>query len=653
MRILVIGATSFVAKGVVKRLTEAGHEVLRLSRGPSGFRDGVVFGRLDSLDEVAELVGVVDVVVNYAILKDSDIAANQAAIDGIMRFCKASQVKRLLHFSSISVYDTKIREADERSALPANPLSKGAYASLKVATDQRLLNQSIYPELKIAFIRPGFVMGTGLLNPFPGMGFRLPINRLLVFGGGTANVPLVSRSYLHEMVLQIVELPDLSANEVFHGFDPNAPDRKTFLRECNKVLGLSNGVWRLPAWLWLTAGFCFDIMLRLIGKAPLFVRSLKNSSSKQTFSASLTEQRLGMSEKVEVAEIIRESITLQSTNYKLTSLPSIEDGVKAPTVVSVVGAGRIVETAHLEAYKRLKWDFESISYYDLKARETNFGSIRTLEGNSLSGNGLWVVATPATIHVNAVKQLDNCSGYCLVEKPLALNREEWNKWKTVSKQGMTVGVCHNYRFKSNVRRMREFINAHPTGELLSVNLLFQSPPVRGDASPWIREERLSKSLLMDYSIHFLDLACLFQAGSWRVDALDWILDQNGDTEVIRGRCSNEAYPLTFHLQQGFCTRSCRIEYVFRNYTTILSFFPDTFHVRMSPDGAGIASIAAIAAWKGTLKKISEKLSKRTADGSHAYCYTDLLTNGEHAEIGISQLENYYELLFELSERIYG
>jgi nucleoside-diphosphate-sugar epimerase len=653
MRILIIGATSFVAKGVVGRLSEAGHDVFCHQRGPIGFKDGVVFGRLDLLDEAAALVGPVDVVVNYAILKNADIEANEVAIDGIIRFCKASSVKRLLHFSSISVYGTNIVEADETSQLPADPLSKGAYASLKVAADRRLLEQTIYPELTLAFIRPGFVLGPGLLNPFPGMGFRLPINRLLVFGGGTASVPLVSRSYVHEMVLRITELPDLQDKEVFHCFDPNAPDRRTFLQTCNEVLGLSSGVWRLPAWFWLTAGFCFDILLRLIGRSPLFVRSLKNASSKQTFSAAHTEQRFGMCEKVDMASIIRESFTLQSANYQLAQLPSVGNIAEPAGGVSVIGAGRIVETAHIEAYKRLGWDASEVSYYDLASRDASFGQVRSLQDVSLSGDGLWVVATPATVHIHAVDTLKSCNGRCLLEKPLALNRNEWSKWKTVEERGMAVGVCHNYRFKDNVRQMREFIEAHPTGELLSVNLLFQSPPVRSDASPWIREERVSKSLLMDYSIHFLDLACLFQAGSWRVDALDWLLDQNGDTEVIRGRCSNERYPLTFHLQQGFCTRACRIEYVFRNYTAVLSFFPDTFYVRMSPDGAGIATIAAINAWKGTLRKIFEKLSKRTADGSHAYCYADLLANGGSAEIAMSQLENYYELLFELSERVYG
>ena len=319
----------------------------------------------------------------------------------------------------------------------------------------------------------------------------------------------------------------------------------------------------------------------------------------------------------------------------------------------MIGAGRIVGTAHVEAFKRLGWDGSSIRYYDLKAREADFGQVEALPKEPFSGNGFWTVATPATVHIKAVDSLAECKGHCLLEKPLALNRSEWAQWKQLSDKGLAVGACHNYRFKSNVRQMREFIQAHPTGELLGVNLLFQSPPVRGDGSHWIREERLSRSLLMDYSIHFLDLACLFQAGAWSIDSLDWLLDDNGDTEIIRGRCSNDMYPLNFHLQQGFCTRTCRIEYVFRNYTAVLNFFPDSFHVRMSPDGGGTATISALAAWKGTIGKISEKLSKKSADGSHAYCYADLLANGNSAEIGMAALENYYTLLFELSDRIYG
>ena len=642
-----------MAKGVVKRLAEAGHDVLIHRRGKAGLNDGVVYGQLDILDKAATYVGAVDVVINYAILKNADIAANEAVIDGVLRFCKASHVKRLLHISSISVYDTNITEVNETSKLPDNPLSKGSYASVKVSTDQRLLSQTIYPELKVAFIRPGFVMGPGLINPIPGIGFRLPINRLLVFGGGTAALPLVSRSYVHEVVLRVSELADLGEKEVFHSFDPNAPDRRTFLQACNEVLGLSNGVWGLPGFFWIIFGFCFDILLTLIGKGPLFVRSLKNASSKQIFSSARTETRLGMRETVDLKTVIHDSFTLQSASFRLAKLPSLKEVIEPSGSVSIIGAGRIVETAHVESFRRLNWNASSFAYYDLAARKAKFGYVRQLRPNSLSGDGLWVVATPATVHVDAVELLQNCSGRCLVEKPLALDREEWAKWKAVSENGMAVGVCHNYRFKNNVRQMRKFIELHPTGELLSVNLLFQSPPVRGDASPWIREERKSKSLLMDYGIHFLDLACLFQSGPWKVDTLDWVLDQNGDTELIRGRCSNEGYPLNFHLQQGFCTRSCRIEYVFRNYTTALSFFPDTFHARMSPDGAGTATIAAAVAWKGTLSKISEKLSKRAADGSHAYCYANLIASGNEAEIGMSQLENYYNLLFELSERIYG
>ena len=652
MRILVIGSSSFVAKGVIESLLAEGHQVIRFERGEPAYKDGVLRGSLNNMAELEPLIGQVDAVINYAILKDSDIEANVSAIKGVLEFCKVAGVQRLLHFSSISVYSSREARADERSSLPEDPLSKGAYASLKVATDQYLLTQAVCPDLSIAFIRPGFVLGSGLLNPFPGMGFRLPFNRLLVFGGGTASVPIVSRDYLHKLVIKVLELPDLDSCEVFHAFDPDAPVRYEFLKTCNRELSLSNGIWRFPGWLWLGAGFCFDLLLRLIGKGPIFVRSLKNASSKQTFSSEITEARLGISEKINMTSLVRESFSLQSTQYELKQLPSLLD-VKIPTDgLSVVGAGRIVGTAHVEAFKCLEWDQSKVRYYDLYQREADFGKIEKLPTEPFTGKGFWTVATPATAHIKAVPMLENCTGHCLVEKPLALDKNEWTSWKLLAQKNITVGVCHNYRFKTNVRKFRGFVEEHPTGALLGVNLLFQSPPVRGDASPWIRQERLSKSLLMDYSIHFLDLACMFQAGAWEIDSVDWIADTNGDTEIIRGRCSNKSYPLTFHLQQGFCTRTCRIEYVFRNYTAVLSFFPDSFHVRMAPDGGGVTSIAALSAWKGTVDKIAEKLSKRKADGSHAYCYADLLAKGDSSEVSMDNLEDFYNLLFDLSGRVY-
>lgn len=653
MRILVIGSSSFVGKGVVEVLTASGHEVLRFERGKPSLDLGVLRGSLLSLPELAEISGPVDAIINYAILKDEDIEANAQAIESILKFCKAAGVERLLHFSSISVYDAGAAQADEDAPLPSDPLSKGAYASLKVATDQYLLAQDICPSLKIAFIRPGFVLGQGLLNPFPGMGFRLPFNRLLVFGGGTASVPIVSRDYLHKLVCSVLDLPDLKRQEVFHAFDPDAPVRYEFLKACNEVLSLSNGIWRFPGCLWMCAGFCFDVLLRLIGKGSLFVRSLKNASSKQTFSCDKTERRLGISERLDLKALIAESFTLQDTQYDLADLPAVAEVKIPPGGVKVIGAGRIVATAHQEAFDCLQWKDAQIRYFDLQEREADFGKVVKVPEQPFNQEGFWTVATPATAHIKAVPLLEGAKGACLVEKPLALNRCEWDSWKALSEAGLSVGVCHNYRFKSNVREFRKFISEHPTGALLGVNLLFQSPPVRADGSPWIKQERLSRSLLMDYSIHFLDLACMFEDGAWEINNLDWNLDSNGDTEIIRGRCTNRSYPLTLHLQQGFCTRTCRIEYVFRNYTAVLFFFPDSFHVQMAPDGGGVKSIAAYSAWKGTFGKILEKLSKRKADGSHAYCYADLLAKGDRSEIAMSQLENYYNLLFDLSNRVYG
>jgi hypothetical protein len=200
--------------------------------------------------------------------------------------------------------------------------------------------------------------------------------------------------------------------------------------------------------------------------------------------------------------------------------------------------------------------------------------------------------------------------------------------------------------------MREFLKTYPSGKLLSAHLLFQSPPVRNDDSPWIRDERKSRSLLMDYSIHFLDLLCMFSTKSWRADTIRHTVDLNGDTSVIGGACSSTDYLATFHLQQGFGPRTCRIEYVFQNYTCVLTFFPDSFTARMSNNGACSDWLSTLSSTKATVSKITDKLSKKPSDGSHAYCYRAMLAEGRSSEIGMDQLESFYHLLFEISEKVY-
>src|SRR5207253_9072484 len=114
-------------------------------------------------------------------------------------------------------------------------------------------------------------------------------------------------------------------------------------------------------------------------------------------------------------------------------------------------------------------------------------------------------------------------------------------------------ACHNYRWKQNVRRMLGTIERYNPGRLRHVTVRFQSPPVSNDSAGWLRDERKVRTLLMDYSLHFLDLACMFGAGEWAIGQVRHELNSQVQTQTIEGNLRAN-YSVHFFLAQGFSPR---------------------------------------------------------------------------------------------------
>jgi len=60
--------------------------------------------------------------------------------------------------------------------------------------------------------------------------------------------------------------------------------------------------------------------------------------------------------------------------------------------------------------------------------------------------------------------------------------------------------------------MLSHIKKYNTGNI-KVDLVFQSPPVLTMAQAGLRNERKANTLLLDYALHFIDLACMFYPGN--------------------------------------------------------------------------------------------------------------------------------------------
>jgi predicted dehydrogenase len=288
--------------------------------------------------------------------------------------------------------------------------------------------------------------------------------------------------------------------------------------------------------------------------------------------------------------------------------------------------------------------------------DPNGQTIKSIKTEKVGDSDLIVVASPGTAHIQAIEQIGAAKGPVLIEKPLCYSDEELAKWLAFGKSRQDpIYVCHNYRFKKNVRAAIDTLAKWNPGELHHVNIHFESPPVSASSSPWMRNERVSRTLLLDFSLHFLDLACMFGRGAWKTDNVRYTLNSAGQTAVIDGHIKCDTYGVSFLLRQGFGPRRARVLMNFQNYSVSLGFFPDTYVTYMSNDNPWLHKYEKKQSMKATVRKIIDKLTNKESDDSHPIALGAALGALPTYEkcIRMETLAPFYTGMFELSRHVYG
>ncbi len=653
LRVLVCGHRSFAASGLVERLRAAGHDALGFTRGPVG-RNGVeVTGPVDRLHENPHLPGPVDAVVNYVLLKDEDIARNVVFLDSLLEFCRTRHVRHLVHISSISSVRATVTRVTEESPTEENPARKGAYGSLKVATDLHLLRKAP-GDLGLSLVRPGFILGPGLTDPIVGMAARLPDNRLLILGQARNVVPLTTREAVSDAVRRIVEKGPPEGRRTYLLADTNSPTRLEWIRGCCTLIGAGTGAVHAPVALWLTAaagGAVVSSALRMGIKPWKIIRGV---CRKQRFDSSATARALDMDLSVDWRRELAGSMDNQTPDWRAPHRP-VPPGSISARRINILGFGGIVRQKHLPALKRLGFS-GAIEAWDVRAgADPKTGQrLHAIGETPLSDADLHIVASPGPAHREAVPLLRAVAGPILVEKPVSYSAEELDEWLALdaSRPGK-VFALHNYRFKSNVSAMLAHLERFNAGRLHHVDVTFQSPPVSRDV-PWRRAERRARTLLMDYALHFLDLACMFGTGPWKLGQARHECNRSDQTSLIEGTMVSGTYGVSFLLRQGFMPRRCRLFYTFENYGVSLSFFPDTFVPHQTFDSWTLHRREARRNFRATLGKVADKLSGRDRDPSHAWAIGAALGHADLApSIALDRLAAFYRAAFRLAGAVYG
>lgn len=217
-KILICGATSFVAKGFKKLLIQQGFDVDTFGRKDGSYLE---------IDKNPMLADSYEAVVNFAVLKDQNIENNVSYMKSLVEMCRQKHVKKLIHFSSIMVYSYHLGKLDENSPIDtvANTMMEG-YGKIKIACDEFLnsIKQSL--PFEVVMVRPGYVLADNRPAPFIK---RLPCGASVILGNKKSRQPIVKREDIHLALLKIIEtdknLP------VYHLFQNNDITKYNFAKQ--------------------------------------------------------------------------------------------------------------------------------------------------------------------------------------------------------------------------------------------------------------------------------------------------------------------------------------------------------------------------------------------------------------------------------------
>jgi nucleoside-diphosphate-sugar epimerase len=226
MKVLVTGGGGFLGRSVVDRLLEKGHSVRAIVRPSSpkpSWPDTVEVFRADLRVEenLAPTFDGVDAVLHLAAAtsgnEDMQFASTVVATERFLDAMAKSAVKRLIHVSSLVVYDwSKAKSCmDEGTPLEDNPYGMGGYTIAKVWQERVVSRFAKKNSWDLTIARPGFIWGVDHAQ-IAGMGRQF--GRIYLLFGPFTRLPLSHVDNCADCLVTAIENP-ASSGEILNLID--------------------------------------------------------------------------------------------------------------------------------------------------------------------------------------------------------------------------------------------------------------------------------------------------------------------------------------------------------------------------------------------------------------------------------------------------
>lgn len=236
MKVLVTGAGGFLGTHIAKKLIEAGHKVVNLSRGSYKHLDemGVQSfkGDLQNIKSIEPALEGIDAVIHTASKVamwgrwDDFYKINVEGTKNLVHLCRDRGINKIVYTSSPSVVfgDQSLEGVDESISYPEDSYSM--YAKSKAIAEKWILEQAD-EMLKVVSLRPHLIYGPGDQNLFPRLIEAAKKGKLKRVGDGKNKVDVI---YVENAAkAHLNALDKLDAN-------PNINGKAYFLGQENPVV---------------------------------------------------------------------------------------------------------------------------------------------------------------------------------------------------------------------------------------------------------------------------------------------------------------------------------------------------------------------------------------------------------------------------------
>ncbi len=238
MRVLVSGAGGFLGRQVVERLLTDGHRVRAIIRPTAKapvWPPNVEIYKADLrvAKSLPDAFDSVDAVIHLAAAtsggEDQQFASTVVGTENLLNAMAQTSVKRLIHVSSLVVYDWSSAKAvmDENTPLRKDMYDMGGYTIAKIWQERVVMKLTAQCSWDLTIMRPGFIWGPAHAE-IAGMGRQF--GRLRLMFGPFTRLPLTYVDNCADCIVAALATP-ASIGQTFNVIDSDDVRVSRYVRE--------------------------------------------------------------------------------------------------------------------------------------------------------------------------------------------------------------------------------------------------------------------------------------------------------------------------------------------------------------------------------------------------------------------------------------